>query len=66
MSNFNLSKIQESIKKLNFDGWLIFDFRGSNDYAMQTLSIPKEAHLTRRFFYYIPKEGTPVKIVNGI
>lgn len=66
MSNFNLSKIQESIKKLNFDGWLIYDFRGSNDYAMQTLSIPKEAHLTRRFFYYIPKEGTPVKIVNGI
>lgn len=66
MSNFNLPQIQESIKKLNLDGWLIFDFRGSNDYAMQVLSIPKEAHLTRRFFYFIPKDGNPVKIVNGI
>ncbi len=66
MSNFDLPKIQESIKKLNLDGWLIFDFRRSNDYAVEVLSLPKEAHFTRRFYYYIPQQGEPTKIVNGI
>lgn len=66
MSNFNLEKIQSIIKKMNVDGWLLYDFRGSNDLAHTILDIPKDAHLTRRFYYFIPKEGTPTKIVNSI
>ncbi len=66
MGKFNLNKMQEIIKNMNFDGWLFYDFRGSNDLALNILNIPKEAHLTRRFYYFIPKEGTPVKIVNAI
>ncbi len=66
MSEFNLGKIQKIIKEMNCDGWLFYDFRKSNDLATEILKIPNEAHLTRRFFYYIPKEGNPIKIVNGI
>jgi Xaa-Pro aminopeptidase len=51
---------------MHFDAWLFYDFRGSNDFAINILDIPKGSHLTRRFYYLIPRKGTPVKIVNGI
>lgn len=66
MNTFNLAKIQEVIQKKGIDGWLMFDFRGSNELALQILNIPSRAHLTRRFYYYIPAKGNPVKIVNAI
>ncbi len=66
MGNFDLNKIQEVITKMNFDAWLFYDFRDSNDLAHTILDIPAEAHLTRRFFYFVPKQGTPIKIVMGI
>ena len=66
MSSFDLKKIQGIIKSMGFDGWLFFDFRGSNDLALSILNLPKESHLTRRFFYFIPKDGNPKKIVNAI
>ncbi len=66
MSKFNLKKIQSILKEMNFDAWLFYDFRGSNDLALDILDIPKTSHLTRRFYYLVPKEGEPIKIVNGI
>lgn len=66
MKKFNLEKIQGILSKMNIDGWLLYDFRGSNELALNILDIPSTSHLTRRFYYYIPKNGTPVKIVNGI
>jgi len=66
MGKFDLKKMQEIIKKIDLDGWLLYDFRGSNDLALNILDIPVETHLTRRFYYFIPKEGNPTKIVNAI
>lgn len=66
MGKFNLSKIQNNLKSMNIDAWLLYDFRHSNDVAIDILDIPKEAHLTRRFYYFIPQTGDPVKIVNAI
>jgi Xaa-Pro aminopeptidase len=66
MAKFNLEKIQKIIGEMGFDAWLFYDFRGSNDLAINILDVPKERHLTRRFFYFIPKAGTPTKIVMGI
>ncbi len=66
MHKFNLHDIQENLRKLNIDGWLIYDFRGSNDLALSILDIPRTSHLTRRFYYFIPQNGTPLKIVNEI
>jgi len=62
----DISTIQNILKERNVDGWLLFDFRGSNDLALEILGIKKESHLTRRFFYFIPQTGTPSKIVNAI
>jgi Xaa-Pro dipeptidase len=66
MGQFNLEKIQDILSQMRFDAWLFYDFRGSNDLAINILDIPKESHLTRRFYYFVPKKGIPVKIVNGI
>lgn len=66
MGKFNLIKMQQIISGMKLDGWLFYDFRGSNDLALNILNVPKERHLTRRFFYFIPASGEPVKIVNGI
>jgi len=62
----DIAVIQNILKDRNIDGWLLFDFRGSNDLALEILGIKKESHLTRRFFYFIPKSGSPSKIVNAI
>ncbi len=66
MNSIDINKFQSILKTMNFDGWLFYDFRGSNDLALNILKVPKESHLTRRFYYFIPQVGNPVKIVNGI
>ncbi len=66
MAKFDLLRIQEIIRSMKIDGWLLFDFRGMNELALNILEIGKDKHLTRRFFYYIPAEGEPSKIVNAI
>lgn len=61
-----IQKIQSQLDALNLDGWLLYDFRRSNDLACRFLNIPPERILSRRFFYWIPRRGIPVKIVNMI
>lgn len=59
-------KIQHSLRLAELDGWLFYDFRRSNDLACQFLGIEPKTLLTRRFFYWIPKNGEPIKIVHRI
>ena len=61
-----IEKAQQKLTEENLDGWLIYDFRRSNDLAIQFLEMSPENLLTRRFFYWIPKAGEPVKILHGI
>lgn len=64
--NEKLKKVQHELLKQNFDGWLFYDFRGTNDLACQFLEIPTEQILTRRFFYWVPSQGEIVKIIHAI
>ncbi|HEV8051312.1 MAG TPA: M24 family metallopeptidase [Parachlamydiaceae bacterium] len=61
-----LTTVQESIKNSGYDGWLLYDFRKSNDLACHFMEIPEETLLTRRFYYWIPQIGEPIKIVHRI
>ncbi len=58
--------ISQQLKKMECDGWLAYDFRRSNGLACKVLSIPSDRLLTRRFFYWVPSSGEPVKIVHAI
>lgn len=62
----DLHAIQESIKKYNGDGWLFYDFRGSDKVAYEILDLDGNVYYTRRWFYFIPCEGEPVKIIHRI
>jgi Xaa-Pro dipeptidase len=61
-----LQVIQVDLQKQQIDGWLFYDFRHSNDLACNFLGISSEQMLTRRFYYWIPAIGEPLKIVSAI
>ena len=63
---FDLTAIQSALREFGFDGWLLYDFRGSNILAQRILHMPAGFHGSRRFFYYIPATGTPQKLVHCI
>ena len=58
--------IQKRLCEHDIDGWLLFDNHGSNRFVRQLLSIPQHLVITRRLFYWIPKEGEPVLIAHKI
>ena len=47
------------------DGWLLYDFRGSNPIARNVAGI-NDPGITRRWFCYIPFGGTPIWLVHRI
>ena len=63
---FDLNSIQSAILAFGFDGWLLYDFRGSNILARRILQIPDSVHSSRRFLYWIPASGEPHRIVHRI
>jgi Xaa-Pro aminopeptidase len=63
---FDLPSVQTAIRDLGFDGWLLYDFRGLNILARRVLALPEDAMLTRRWFYFVPAQGEPRKLVHRI
>ena len=63
---FDVSQIQAALREFEFDGWLLYDFRGSNVLAERVLGIDSESIGSRRYFYCIPIEGQPRKLVHRI
>lgn len=61
-----LGEIQRVLREQSLDGWLLYDFRGSNIFAQRILDFPREASQSRRFFYYIPATGQPKELVHSI
>ena len=56
---FDLRAIQSALAEFGFDGWLLYDFRGSNVLAQRILKMPEGFAGSRRYFYFIPANGTP-------
>lgn len=63
---FDLSAVQDSLCEFGFDGWLLYEFRGSNLLARRVLGMADHHVTSRRFLYYIPKDGEPKKLVHKI
>ncbi len=61
-----LEEVQATLQEWKIDGWLLYDFRRTNDLACKFLEIPKDQLITRRFFYWIPAKGEAAKIVHAI
>lgn len=63
---FDLKAIQAAIRENHVDGWLLYDFRGLNVLARRVIGMSPDAHATRRWFYFIPANGEPTKLVHRI
>lgn len=61
-----IEKIQEELREMGVDGWLFYDFHGRDHIAARILELPSGHMATRRWFYYIPANGTPIKLNHKI
>jgi len=61
-----VQQVQQYLKDGHLDGWLLYDFHGSNPLARYFLEISSHQMTTRRFFYWIPVKGEPIKIVHVV
>ena len=63
----DLPAIQRALRESGLDGWLLYDFHGSNPIATRLSGVDRGAHLTtRRWYYLIPREGEPRALVHAI
>src|ERR1051325_9114893 len=61
-----VSEIQQALRDAEIDGWLFYDFRGSDPLAYRILQLDPTLHVTRRWYYWIPSHGVPVKLLHRI
>lgn len=66
MHGQRLSEIQQALQQEGCDGWLFYDFRGSDPLAYHILGLDAAAISTRRWYYFIPAQGEPVGIVSSV
>lgn len=60
----SLGDYQSALRAAGVDGWLFYDFRGTNPVAGELIGVG--GFVTRRFFVWVPTEGTPVAITHAI
>ena len=53
----DIAAIQGALAEENIDGWLLYDFRGSNPIARSVIGFDDHQIATRRWFYLIPRTG---------
>jgi Xaa-Pro aminopeptidase len=61
-----VAEIQAALREANLDGWLFYDFRRSDPLAYRILKLDEKGLTTRRWFYYVPVVGEPVRVVHSI
>jgi Xaa-Pro dipeptidase len=63
----SIPAVQRALKEDALDGWLLYDFHGSNPIARRLAGLDGSSKLTtRRWFYVIPASGEPRKLVHAI
>jgi Xaa-Pro aminopeptidase len=62
-----VAEIQQALGEVpGLDGWLFYDFRHSDPLAYRILQLDPQRPLTRRWYYWIPARGTPIKLQHQI
>ena len=62
----NLEAIQTSLREAKVDGWLFYDHHHRDPIGERILGLDPRAHITRRWYYFVPAEGEPRKLVHRI
>jgi Xaa-Pro dipeptidase len=65
--SLDIAAVQAALREDGLDGWLLYDFRGVNPVAARLTGLDASGHMaTRRWYYLIPREGTPLRLVHAI
>ncbi len=62
----NLSAIESALSDAKLDGWLFYDHHHRDPIAYRVLKFDTPSMVTRRWFYLIPAQGQPTKLVHRI
>jgi Xaa-Pro aminopeptidase len=63
----DVAAVQDRLRKAGLDGWLLYDFHGSNPIAARLAGLASGQHMTtRRWYYLIPAQGQPRGLVHAI
>ena len=62
----NLGEIQGALRERKFDAWLFYDHHHRDPIAYRVLGVREDLMVTRRWFYLIPAQGEPAKLVHRI
>jgi Xaa-Pro dipeptidase len=62
----DLPAIQSALRERNIDAWLFYDHHHRDPIAYRVLGLPSGLMVTRRWFYLIPAQGDPVKLVHKV
>ena len=54
------------MREAGFDGWLFYDHHHRDPIAGRILGLDEKAHITRRWYYFVPATGEPKKLVHRI
>lgn len=62
-----ITAVQQALRDDGFDGWLLYDFHGSNPIATRLAGLDGGRKMaTRRWYYLIPASGEPRGLVHAI
>lgn len=61
-----IDPLQQALRDTKLDGWLFFDHHRRDPLAYRILGIPDGVEPTRRWYYFVPAEGEPQKLVHRI
>ena len=62
----DLGAIQAALAKQKVDGWLFCDHHRRDPMAYRILGLPDHGMATRRWFYWLPTTGEPVKLAHRV
>lgn len=62
----NLAEIQRALRDQRLDGWLFYDHHNRDPLGLRILGMSAVGHVTRRWYYLVPAEGEPRKLVHRI
>lgn len=62
----DLNAIQAALRDRNIDAWFFYDHHHRDAISYRVLGLPDNLFVTRRWYYVIPANGTPQKLVHRI
>lgn len=61
-----IEQMQSALRSEGLDGWLFYDHHHRDPLAYRVLGLPDDLHVTRRWYYFVPAEGEPRKLLHRI